>query len=172
MSDLVAIAYADEAAATRARENLKAAVREGALEVDDVVVIAADDDGRIRPILGTWEVGFATVEGAMGGGLIGLILLGPLLGIAGAAAGAAAAGRVAWKDRFGDDVISDSFVSDLWETLAPGSAAMIVLLREGTLERALPHIHFHEPGRIVHSSLSAEFESQLQAALREAKRNH
>lgn len=170
MSDLVAIAYPDEATATHARNNLKEAVEKGLLQVEDVLVIASDDDGRIYPILGTWEMGFASVEGGMGGGLIGLILVGPLLGIAGAAVGAAVAGRAAWKNRFGSDVISDSFVSELWETLAPGSAAMIVLVQEGALERALPHIHLHEPGRVVHSSLGAEFEAQLQAALQEARR--
>ena len=169
MSDLIAIAYPDEAAATRARENLRQAVEERLLEVEDVAVITSHSDGRIYPVFGRWEVGVASVEGAMGGGLIGLILLGPLLGIAGAAVGAGVAGRVAWKDRFGDDVISDSFVKDLWETLSPGSAAMIVLLRERTLEEALPHIHFHEPGNVLHSSLSPEFEARLEAALRAAK---
>jgi uncharacterized membrane protein len=171
MSDLVAIVYPDKEAATRARENLKSAATRGLLEVEDAVLIGYDDDGRIYPMLGTGEVGFASVEGALGGGLIGLILLGPLRGIAGAAVGAAAAGRVAWKHRFGADVISDSFVNDLWAGLAPGTAAMIVLLREGTLETALPHIHFQEPGTIVHSSLSAEFEAELRAAIQAAGRN-
>jgi uncharacterized membrane protein len=171
MSDLVAIVYPDKEAANRARENLQAAVTQGVLEVEDVVLIAYDDDGRIYPMLGTGEVGFASVEGALGGGVIGLILLGPLLGIAGAAVGAAAAGRVTWKRRFGADVIADSFVKDLWEGLAPGTAAMIALLPEGTLEAALPHIHFQEPGTIVHSSLNSEFEAELRAAIQAAGRN-
>ena len=148
MSHLVAIAYPDEAAATRARDNLKEAVNNGLLEVEDVVVIASHDDGGIYPVFGRWEVGVASVEGAMGGGLIGLLLLGPLLGMAGAAVGGAVAGRVAWKNRFGADVISDSFVKDLWETLTPGGAAMIVLLRERAVEEALPHISLHEPAKL------------------------
>jgi uncharacterized membrane protein len=56
MSDLVAIASGDEATATRARDNLKEALKAGAPKVDDVVVIAAGDDGRIGPILPTEAV--------------------------------------------------------------------------------------------------------------------
>ena len=79
------------------------------------------------------------------------------------AAGAAVAGRAAWKSTFGDDLISPSFVNDLWEALTPGSAVMIVLVREMSPEKVLPQIH--EPGTVVHSSLSEELEAQLEAAL-------
>lgn len=169
MRDLIAIAYPDKAAAKRARENLAEGVKKGLLEVEDVVVIAYGDDGSVYPVLGGWEVGFDAVYGAAAGGLIGLILLGPLLGMAAGAAGAAAAGRVAWKKRFDDDVISDRFVSDLWETLTPGTAAMIVLVSEGILEKVLPHLQLHEPGRVIHTSLSDEYEAQLEKALEAAK---
>jgi uncharacterized membrane protein len=165
MSDLIAIAYPDEAAARRARVRLAEAVEKGVLDVADVVVIAYDEDGKLFPILGTWGVGFAAAGGAMAGGLIGLVLLGPLLGMA---AGAAVAGRAAWKKTFSDDVISAGFVNDLWETLTPGSAAMIVLVRDFAPEEVLPHIH--EPGTVVHSSLTKELEAQLDAALAATKR--
>jgi len=171
MADLIAIAYPDEAAARRARENLAKGVEDGLLEVEDVVVIAYDDDGKLRPVLGGWEVGFESVYGAAAGGLIGLILLGPLLGMAAGAAGAVVAGRVAWKKRFGDDVISDRFVGDLWETLTPGSAAMILLVPEGFRERVLPHLELHEPGRVIQTSLGDEFEAELETALEAARRN-
>jgi uncharacterized membrane protein len=45
MSDLVAIAYPDEGAVTRATANLAEAIREGLIEVEDVVVIVRDEDG-------------------------------------------------------------------------------------------------------------------------------
>jgi uncharacterized membrane protein len=82
--------------------------------------------------------------------LIGLLLLGPLLGTA---AGAALAGRAAWRRTFGNEVISPSFVTELREALTPGSAAMIVLVlvRDMSLETVLPHVH--EPGKVVQSSL-------------------
>jgi uncharacterized membrane protein len=164
MSHLIAIAYPDEAAARRARSNLADGVEKGLLEVDDVVVIAYDQDGRIVPLLSGWTVGLAAAGGAVAGGLIGLILLGPLLGMA---AGGAVAGRAAWKKTFGEGHISESFVADLWEGLTPGSAAMVVLVRDMTPGKVLPHIR--EPGRAIHTSLSAEVETQLDAALAAAK---
>ena len=150
MSDLIAIAYPDHAAAMRARANLAACVEKGPLDVEDIVVIAYDDDGRIYPVLGAWEVGAAALGGAVAGGLIGLVLLGPLLGIA---AGAAVTGGVAWKRTFGDEVISPSFVNDLWENMTAGSAAMMILIREMTTEASLARLHdIHEPGAVIQTS--------------------
>ena len=157
MSDLISIAYPDEAAARRARTSLASDVDKRLIEVEDMVVITNGEDGRIAPVLSGWEAGSA--RGAVPGGLIGLILLGPLLGMAvgGAAAGAAR------KRQFSDAGISEKFVYELWDSLAPGNAALVVLVRELTPEQVLPHLH--QPGHVVHTSLSDEVEAQLDAAL-------
>ena len=42
MSELVAIAYPDEAAVTRAEANLAEAIHAGLIDVEDVVVIVRD----------------------------------------------------------------------------------------------------------------------------------
>jgi uncharacterized membrane protein len=162
MSDLVVIAYPDEAAVTRARANLAAGIEQGLLDVEDVVVITSDEDGRIYPLLGAWEVGFASAGGALAGGLIGLVLLGPLLGMV---AGGALAGHVTRRGGFGG--ISASFVNDIWENLTPGSAAMIVLVREMTPDKVLPHLR--EPGRVIQTTLDEELAGRLDAALQEAR---
>ena len=156
MSDLIAIAYPDEAAARRARTNLSTSVEKGLIEVEDMVVITYEEDGPIAPVLGDWEVGFAPAGGAIAGSLIGLILLGPLLGLA-------VAGGAAWKTKFTDTGIPERFVYELWDSLAPGNAALVVLVRELTPEQLLPHLH--EPGHVVHTSLPHEVEAQLDAAL-------
>ena len=160
MSDLIAIAYPDEAAARRARTNLTAGIEKGLIQVEDAVVITYEQDGRIAPVLAGWEVGFAAAGGAVAGGLIGLILLGPLLGLA---VGGAVAGGAAWKSKFSDSGISEKFVYELSDSLAPGNAALIVLVRELDPEKVLPHLH--QPGHVVHTSLSDEVEAQLDAAL-------
>jgi uncharacterized membrane protein len=164
MSDLIAIGYPDQAAATRARDNLAEGMRKGLVEVEDVIVIASDDDGRIFPIVHSWQLGLAATSGALAGGLIGLILLGPLLGLAAGGAGALA-GRGVWEKT--DSGISDQFVNDIWESLTPGSAALIVLVRELIPEKVLPHIH--EPGRVIHASVGREVTARLDAALAEAE---
>jgi uncharacterized membrane protein len=149
VSDLISIAYPDKATAQRARSNLAADVDKGLIEVDDVVVINYEENGPIAAVIDSREAG----------GLIGLILLGPLLGLA---VGGAVAGGGAWKSRFSDTGIPEKFVFELWDSLAPGNAALIVLVRELALENVLPHLH--QPGHVVHTSLSDEIEAQLDAA--------
>ena len=82
MSELVAIAYPDEAAVTRAEANLAEAIHAGLIDVEDVVVIVRDEDGTVDVRQGSTGVGPAAVGGAMWGGLIGLVFLAPLLGMA------------------------------------------------------------------------------------------
>jgi uncharacterized membrane protein len=166
MNDLIAVAYPERAAATRARDNLAEGARKGLVDVEDVIVIASDDDGRIFPILHSWQLGFAATSGALAGGLIGLILLGPLFAFAAGGAGALA-GRAVWEKT--DSGISDQFVNDVWESLTPGSAALIALVRELIPQKVLPHIH--EPGRVIHASLSDNVRARLDAALAEAERS-
>ena len=160
MSDLISIAYPDEATARRARTNLAADVDKGLIEVEDMVVITYEEDGPIAPVLDGWEGDHAAAGGAVAGGLIGLILLGPLLGLA---VGGAVAGGAAWKSKLSDTGIPETFVYELWDSLAPGTAALIVLVRELSPAEVLPHLH--QPGHVVHTSLSDEVEAQLDAAI-------
>jgi uncharacterized membrane protein len=147
MSDLVAIAYIDEATARRARANLAEDVGKGLIEVEDVLILSHEEDGRISPVLsGSEEAGFDAAGRTVAGGLIGLTLLGPLLSMA-----------VGAETRS-----SGSFVYELRDSLAPGNAALVVLVRDLTPQQLLPHLH--EPGHVVHVSLPDEVEVQLDAA--------
>jgi uncharacterized membrane protein len=162
VSDLVAIAYPDEAAATRGRSNLSDAIEKGAIEIEDVLLLVRGDDGKFEIRQGSSGVGAAAAGGAMWGGVIGLVLLVPLLGMAmGAAAGAAA-----WKAAVGDSGIDESFVSQLQEQLAPGTAALVLLVRRMSPEQVLAMIK--ERGHVIQSSLDDSLEQQLDAALRAA----
>jgi uncharacterized membrane protein len=159
MSELVAIAYPDEAAVTRAKGNLAEAIHAGLIDVEDAVVIVRDEDGTVDVRQGSTGVGPAAVGGAMWGGLIGLVFLAPLLGMA---VGALAGGAV-WKSTFGEAGVAESFVDGLRESLTPGSAALVLLVREMAPEKVLPQIREH--GRVIQTSLSDKVEAQLAAAL-------
>jgi uncharacterized membrane protein len=159
MSELIAIAYPDEATARRAHANLAAAVEKGQVEVEDVVVIGYDDAGGFVPIMRGWEVIPAAFGGAVGGGLIGLALLGMV-------AGATVAGRaVAKRQKKG---IQPEFVHELWQNLPPGHVAVIVLVREVALEK-FPE-GFRESGLLIHTTLGDDVEAELAAALEAAAR--
>lgn len=159
MSDLIAIAYPDQDAAERAKESLRKGAGDGLIQVEDVVVLVRGEDGTLDVRQGRSGVGPAAAGGAMWGGLIGLVFLAPLFGMA---AGAAAGGAM-WKSTFGDEGVTHGFVTELSENLTPGSAALIFLVREMDLEKILPQIH--EPGHVIRTSLSDEVEAQLDAAL-------
>ena len=93
MSDLVAIAYDDLPTAQQVASNLGEAVKGHQIEVDDVVLVERRDDGKVKlhqPSLAGIGAG-----GALWGGLIGLIFLVPLFGMALGAAAGAAGGRPA-----------------------------------------------------------------------------
>lgn len=159
MSELIAIAYPDEAAVERARENLRQGAREGLLEVEDAVVMFRDEDGKLEVREGSTGVGGAALSGGISGGLIGYLLMAPLFGIA---AGAVAGGAI-WKSMFGDAGVAEDFVKELSGNLEPGRAVLIFLVREFDPEKVLPRIKEH--GDVIQTSLSAEVEAQLNAAL-------
>jgi uncharacterized membrane protein len=72
-----------------------------------------------------------------------------------------------WKSMFGEVGVAQSFVDELGKNLTPGSAALIVLVREMDTEEVIPRIE--EPGHVIQTSLSKEVEAQLDAALGSAK---
>lgn len=165
MSDLIAIAYPDQATVERARENLRKGVADGVIEVEDAIVMARDEDGTLEVRQGSTGVGGAAISGAISGGLIGYLLMAPLFGIA---AGALAGGAI-WKSIFGDAGVAESFVKELSESLEPGHAALIFLARNFDPEKALPRVEEH--GHVIQTSLSSKVEAQLAEALAAAKRN-
>ena len=159
MSELIAIAYPDKAAVERARENLRQGAREGLIEVEDAVVMSRDEDGKLEVREGSTGIGGAALSGGISGGLIGYLLMAPLFGMA----AGAVAGGVIWKSMFGDAGVAEDFVKELSENLEPGRAALIFLVRELDPEKVLPRIQEH--GHVIQTSLSAEVEAQLNAAL-------
>ena len=156
MSDLVAIAYPDLATAQEVAANAAQAQQSHELELDDMVIIERREDGKVKlhqPSL----AGAGAVSGALWGGLIGLIFLMPLFGMAIGAASGAAAGAVS------DYGIDDKFMKQLGEHLDPGSAAVLLLVRKASLDKILPKIQIE--GRIIQTSLDDEQEQQLANAL-------
>jgi uncharacterized membrane protein len=160
MSNLVAIAYPDEATAQEVARTLAELQSEHTIRLDDLVVAVRNDDGKIklRQSFSPGRTGAA--GGALWGGLIGLIFLQPLLGMAVGAAAGGAGGAMA------DYGIDDKFMKELGEKLQPGGAALFVLVRQSTPDKVLPRVSQYG-GEVIHSSLDTETEEMLQEALRE-----
>jgi uncharacterized membrane protein len=159
VSTLIAVAYDDVDTTRDVLLTLNELSLEHAVTVDDAVVAEYSSDGEIKlhQTAKTGSVGAA--GGALSGGLIGLLFLAPFLGMAVGAAAGGTAGALT------DGAVDDAFIKHLGEDLQPGSAAVIVLIRESTPDKVLPRISPYG-GRVIRSSLSAEADARLREALR------
>ena len=159
MSDLVAIAYPDLATAREVASNVGEAQKAHLIELEDLVMVERRGDGKIKlhqPSL----AGVGAAGGALWGGLIGLIFLAPLFGMAIGAATGAAAGAMS------DAGVDDKFMKDLGTKLEPGGAAIIALVRQANMEKILADVRI--PGEVIQTSLGADTEQALRDALAKA----
>jgi len=158
VSTLVAIAYPDRETAEKVREELIAATREHLVQLEDAVIVEREQGGRIKlhQAMGTTAAGAA--GGAAWGGLIGLLFLAPLLGMA---VGAATGGLGA---KISDGGVSDDFVKNLGAGLRPGSAALIVLGSTDARDKLIERVKRYG-GAVMQTSLSRQDEEHLRDAL-------
>lgn len=160
MSNLVAVAYPDPETAERVRQELIQATKEQLLKLDDAVVVECSADGKVKLHQAVSTTGRGALGGAAWGGLIGLLFLAPLFGMAIGAASGALAGKMT------DTGVNDDFMKQLGAKLQPGTAALIALgstdARDKLVERVKPY-----GGEIIQTSLSTEDEEQVRAALGE-----
>lgn len=158
MSNLIAVAYEDVGTARNVLGELGELTVEHAISLDDAVIIERRPDGKVKLHQSVKPAATGAAGGALWGGLIGLLFLAPFVGMA---VGAASGGAVGALTDLGVD---DNFMKHLGEDLQPGTAAMIVLVRDSTPDKVLPRISRYG-GRVIHSSLSDEAEAQLREAL-------
>ena len=121
MSNLVVLTFEDTHQATEAYEALKRAQGFGQLKIDDAAVIVKQESGKVE-IKNQLDTGVKW--GAVGGGLLGLLLASlffPLAGLAIGALGGALVGKTL------DLGVDQKFVRDVTETLKPGSSALFVI---------------------------------------------
>ena len=160
MSKLIAIAYPDAATAEKVRAELVQATKEKLVDLQDAVVVEHQSDGKIKLHQAISTTGAGAASGALWGGLIGLIFLAPLVGMAVGAASGAVAGKAT------DVGVNDDFMKELGTRLAPGAAALIALgdsdAPDKVLERLRPY-----GGDVIQTSLSNEQEERLRSALGE-----
>jgi uncharacterized membrane protein len=96
------------------------------------------------------------------GGLVGLLFLNPLAGMAVGALVGAGAGAVSGS--LADCGIGNEFVKKLGETIPVNSSALFVLVKSVTEDKVLAEIEPYKP-RVLKTSLSNEDEARLKAAL-------
>ena len=158
MSNLIVMTFNTPGEASRVRETLRDLERAGRLSLDDAAVIRKDAAGTL-PVDN--EVDRGVTLGALGGGLLGLVLsfVFPLGGLVLGAAGGALVGRMAALR------IDKGFVEDVTLALRPGTSALFLIVREGG--NADARVAALEPfeGKVNQTTFDSSVEESLRRAL-------
>jgi uncharacterized membrane protein len=126
MSDLIVIGYPDEKTAQNVWEELVNLEREYLVDLEDAAIIRRDHKGKLHITTPAHHaVALGSFSGLFWGVLIGLLFLfplAPLVGVAGGIMGAA----LGAAENLG---IKDDFKQRVQDMLAPGTSAILVILR-------------------------------------------
>ncbi len=163
MSDLLIIAFDDEAAGFELETHLRPLRADSRLRVEDSAIVIRDSQGHVR-ISGPndGEPRNIPLAQAAGGTIWGLVIGAAFaVPVAGAVTGAAA-GALVGHDR--DPKVRPGYLEEIAETLRPGGSALCMLVHDmdhTALTAALDS--FPKPGRLVKSPLSPDDEAVLRA---------
>ncbi len=158
MANLVVITFDNAEEAGKVREALLK--QREYISLDDSAVIVKDEEGKVHV---KDQLDRGVLVGAVGGGVIGLMLASvffPVAGIVIGAVGGALVGRTL------DLGVDKKFVSDVSEALKPGTSALFVIVREATPDVALAVLKPYK-GQVYHTSLTSEDEESLRRVLSE-----
>ena len=158
MSNLVVIGFDDEHTAFEMRAALVKLQKEYLIEMEDVVVVTKDDQGKVNLHQAVNLTAAGAVGGSFWGMLIGMIFLNPLLGAA------VGAGAGALSGKLSDIGIDDAFIKELGETITPGTSALFVLVRKSTPDKVLEELKGFK-GKVLKTSLTADKEEALREVL-------
>lgn len=169
MSNLVVFDFDGMHTADEVLNKLRSLQKEYLIDLEDACVVEREKGGKvhIKQAVNLTTLGAAAggTRGMLLGGLVGLLFLNPLVGIA--IGGITGAGFGALSGSLADYGIRDDFVRNIGETITPGSSALFVLFRSITEDKVLPEIEPYKP-RILRTSLSNEAETKLREALSKA----
>jgi uncharacterized membrane protein len=159
MSNLVVITFDNMEEAGKVRETLRSAERADILSLDDSAVVVKDEEGKVHV---KDEVDRGVAIGAIGGGLLGLLLAGVLFPVAGLLVGALG-GALVGKSL--DTGISKKFIKDIEEAMQPGTSAIFFLVRAANPDVAVAALKPYK-GTVYQTSFPPEAEENLRRILK------
>lgn len=158
MSHLVVVTFDNPEEAGKVREALRSVQRGDYLSLDDSAVIVKDEEGKIHV---KNETDRGVKIGAIGGGLLGLLLGGIFFPLAGLLVGVIGGGLVG---KLADTGVDKKFVQEVSEDLQPGTSALFFIVREANPNMALAALKPYQ-GTVRHTSFPPEAEEELRRVL-------
>lgn len=168
MTHHVAIAYPNDAHAAEVIAALKRLEAEGVVELKRAVAVIRDHESRlgIKQILGQTAAG--ALAGVIVGVLLGFIFAAPDLGaLIGTAAGALSGLMIAFAR--GDEPQNfgfGAFGQQVAASMPHGGSAVLMLLRKHDPDTAIATLQQYG-GRVIHTTLPADIDTQLRTAVRQ-----
>lgn len=151
---------------TRAEQVLLALAHlqgEGKLQMHDAVIVSKDVDGKARVVE---TVDMTPAKGALAGswwGLLGGLIIGGPLGLAGILGGAAAG---ALYGKLVDRGLEDEWVRSMADWIDPGSSALLLLVEQGFSPEVLDELaRFEGTGEVAFTTLPDGIKADIEAAL-------
>lgn len=159
MSNLVVITFDNAEEAGQVRETLRSAEHAEYLKLDDSAVVVKDEEGKVHV---KNEMDRGVKIGAIGGGLVGLLIAGVFFPIGGLVLGALGGALVGKSVDLGVD---QKFVKEVSEDLQPGTSAIFFIVREANPDVALAALKPYR-GTVRHTTLPPEAEDELRRILK------
>ena len=158
MSDLIAIAYPDEATAEAAADEARRLAQDLIIQPDAIAVITRDKEGNYHTHTNHHLVGGGATWGMFWGLLFGLLFFIPVFGLAIGAGLGALMGKVTKSG------IDKQFQDQVRGALQPGTSALFLMVEKVTPDKAVEAMSKFG-GTVIKTSLSKEGEAELQDAL-------
>ena len=158
MTALIAVTYPSFDSARSTADHLRASQTVAGITLLDLVIAERCDNEKIK----LHQSEHPSAQGALGGGLLGLlvgvIFAAPAFGFLGGAAIGAASGLLA------DHGIPDDWMQNLADQVAHGRATLFVLLADEPTDKAMEL--FGQDGAVLYTSLDYEDEERLRRSMR------
>jgi uncharacterized membrane protein len=158
MPDLIAIGYDDTTTALQALEEAERLSADLIIQPDALAAIVRNEEGKYRTITNQHVVGGGATWGMFWGLLFGILFFVPVFGMVLGAAFGALGGKLA------KGTIDKQFQEQVRDAVKPGTSALFMIVEQMTTDRALEALGKFG-GTVIKTSLSAEQEAEIQAAL-------
>jgi len=158
MSDLIAIAYPDEATAQEAAEEARRLAADLIIQPDAIAVITRDKDGSYHTSTNHHLVGGGATWGMFWGLLFGLLFFIPVFGMA------IGAGMGALMGKITKSGVDKEFQDQVRGLIQPGTSALFLMVEKVTPDKAIEAMSKYG-GTVLKTSLSKQGEQELQEAL-------
>ena len=159
-SEIVVLGFEDQFAAEDMLGILGKLQEEGLIELEDAVVASRRSGAEVQIKQTHSETGKFALRGTGIGLLAGLLLGGPILGLAGGAAIGAIAGSMK------DQGIDDKFIREVSEWVQPGTSALFLMVKEAKADKVHEQLKPFK-AKVLTTTLPEESEQRLKRTLAE-----